>query len=169
MRNRHVTEFIDEYLHGGMDHAARAAVDAHLEACPTCRQALDSAVETSQVMRWLPNPAEAPKPGPDFYYRVQAAIEQQQSQGWLTSWTAALQPRLALPFVAMGVLLLAWVISLPQRGSAITTVQAEGWEEVEYPADDFAQMTYSDDGDEERHDRMMDDLVELPDTPANMP
>jgi anti-sigma factor RsiW len=160
MRN-HVTEFLDDYLLGGMDPAARASVEAHLAGCRSCRAALEAAREASEVMRWLPNPEAPPPPGPDFYYRVQASIEKQQSRGWLLNWTAGLQPRLAVPALMMGLLLLALMV-IPRRGTARVSGPTDGWEEVEFPSADFAAMTYSNDHDEAPHDRMMYDLVETP-------
>ena len=163
MNKAHIENCLEEYLQGGMDHAARAGVEGHLAVCRGCRQALESAQDAIAVMRWLPNPEAPPQPGPDFYYRVQASIAQQQSQGWLVSLTASLQPRLALPFAMMAMLLLAWMITLPQRDAAVTAQSADALREVEYPSADFAQMTYSDDRDEARHDRMMDEIFDAPD------
>lgn len=157
MSNRHVIELMDDYLRGGLDPESRTRVEAHLLACHSCRRALDSAGQSSAIMRWLPPPEAAPTPGPDFYYRVMDSIEREQRRGWLMNWAAGLHPRLAVPFLAMGLLLLAWVVSLPRNGQAWTS---DGWDEVEYPAADFAAMLYSDDSDAARHDRMMDDLFD---------
>lgn len=159
MSNRHVTEFIDDYLQGGMDHAGRAAVESHMSECAECRQSVEAARQSAALLRWLPHPDAPPQPGPDFYLRVQAAIESRQRRSWLLNWTSALQPRLALPAVMMGMLLLALLV-VPRRGTAHTVQSAEGWEEVEFPAADFAAMSYSDDGDELRHDRMMNNLFD---------
>jgi hypothetical protein len=157
MGNTHIREYIDEYLEGAMDAAGRGRFESHLSQCGSCRAALEDARDAISIMSWLPNPEVAPQPGPDFYYRVQASIENAQSGTWLTGWTVGLQPRLAIPILMMGMLLLAWMISLPRHGSAMNP---DGWEEVEYPSADFAQMTYFDDQDETRHDRMMNNLFE---------
>ena len=57
--------------------------------------------------------------------------------------------------------LLLVLMILPRR-AAHAVNPTEGWEEVEFPSADFAAMTYSDDVDESRHDRMMTNLFEAP-------
>ena len=153
----HIRESIDDYLQGAMDAASVVRFDSHVAHCRECREALSNARDASTMMSWLPHPEAAPQPGPDFYYRLQESIEKAQTGGWLVRWVVGLQPRLAIPALMMGMLLLAWMISLPRHGSAMTV---DGWDEVEYPSADFAQMTYSDDQDEARHDRMMDNLFD---------
>lgn len=160
MTDRHITRLMDEYLLGSLEPAARESVEAHLAGCRFCRTALDAALDASDVMRWLPNPQTAPVPGPDFYYRVQAAIEKEQSRSWLLRWTAGLQPRFAFPLVMMGLLLLAWMVSVPRRGAAGTPLAADGWREVEYPAADIASMAYTDDWDDAVQDRMMNNIFD---------
>jgi anti-sigma factor RsiW len=164
MVNNHITDRIDEYLLGSLDHAAQANVEAHLANCGACRLAVESNQEVSVVMSWLPNPEAAPQPGPDFFYRVQAEIERRQERSWLGNMVAVLQPRLALPFVMMGLLLVAWAVSLPQHSVAtLAPPKAVAWEEVEYPSADFSLLTYFDDRDEARYDRMLDSIVEASD------
>ena len=160
MELTHIRENIDEYLQGTLDPASLASFEGHLARCGDCRAAVGNAREASAMMSWLATPERAPQPGPDFYYRVQASIEKAQAGGWLVRWVAGLQPRLAIPVLMMGMLLLGWVISLPRHGSAMNP---DGWDEVEYPSADFAQMTYSNDQDEARHDRMMDNLFDAVD------
>lgn len=160
MELTHIRENIDEFLQGTLDAASLARFEGHVAQCQNCRQALADARDVAAIMIWLPNPEVAPQPGPDFYYRVQASIEKAQAGGWLVRWVVGLQPRLAIPVLMMGMLLLAWMISLPRHGSAMNP---DGWDEVEYPSADFAQMTYSDDQDEARHDRMMDNLFDAAD------
>ena len=160
MRTTHIRAHIDDYLQGTLNPAERERAEAHLASCHDCRRELDEARDAIAAMSWLPHPEAPPQPGPEFYYRVQASIEKAQSMGWLTRWSLALQPRLAIPILMMGMLLLAWMISLPRHGVAMT---ADGWQEVEYPSADFARMTYSDDQDEARHDRMMNNLIDAVD------
>jgi anti-sigma factor RsiW len=163
MTSKHIIGSIDDYLLGGLDHSGRAEFEAHVDSCRRCREALASARQAGRVMQWLPNPKAAPQPGPDFFYRVQASIQKQQAQSWLGNLVAGMQPRLALPFVMMGMLLLAWIVSLPQHSIATPAPKTIAWEEVEYPAADFSLLTYFDDRDDTRYDRTMESIVEDPD------
>lgn len=154
--SNHIRKQMDDYLNGDLSHAAREAFEFHLEDCRSCRTALHAARETSQVLGWLMTSDSPPQPGPEFYYRVQAAIERKQAQGWLGTLAATLQPRLVYPLAMMALLLVAWALSVPRTNAG------DAWDEVEYPSAEFAQMTFSNDLDEGNQDRMMENLVELP-------
>lgn len=152
MKNKHIREQIDEYLRGGLDHVSRSQVAAHLADCGGCRSAVAAARETSEVLGWMVPLEAPPQPGPEFYFRVQAAIEKEQSRGWLATLASTLQPRLVYPSAMMAVLMVAWMLSAPQSEAL------DGWDEMEYPSSEFAQMTFSNEGEAALDDPMIDNL-----------
>lgn len=54
--DRHVHDELSAYLDGELDHAARAAVDAHLPGCASCRATLDALRATIADLALLSEP-----------------------------------------------------------------------------------------------------------------
>jgi len=82
------------HFYGERDAAEGGRLDAHLEACPSCRAAWVELAETMQLV----DRAAAPEPGPGFervaWARVRAALPARR-RGW--TW------RVALPLAATAV------------------------------------------------------------------
>ncbi|HUP02972.1 MAG TPA: zf-HC2 domain-containing protein [Bryobacteraceae bacterium] len=78
-----ITDSLLEFVAGRLDGAARARVDAHLEACSACREFVDAHRAVWQSLdAW-----EAPPVSPDFDQRLYARIAAERS--W---WDRLLEP-----------------------------------------------------------------------------
>ena len=130
---------IEDYLSETLEPARRADLERHVAHCRSCQQALAAAQESRLCLEWLAPEDAPPQPGPDFYYRVQQSIERERLGGWFSSLAAAMRWRLAYPLAVLCLLLLAWSLTLDGRDS----LAYDGLAETEYPAAEFAQMSFS--------------------------
>jgi hypothetical protein len=152
----HVRDQVDEYLGRLLDPATQASFERHLGVCPGCQEALKAAQEARQCIDWLVPTEAPPQPGPNFYHRVAQSIEQKRAYGWFGTLAMTMRPRLAYPLVVLGLLLVAWTFTYEAR------VADDGLVAMEYPASEFAQMTFSDADEVSGQDLVMRTLVELP-------
>lgn len=117
----HVNDQIEDYLTGSLDGRAMKVLHRHIDQCRSCAKALREAREAQCYLKML-RPAEAaPVPGPDFYFKVQRAIQQKSGTDWLNGMTAMFQrPRFVYPllFLFLGLLVTAWSISSPSDWGA---------------------------------------------------
>ncbi len=109
----HVHDRLEEYLMDEMEPFAREIFENHVAKCRSCANRVRDARESQSYLAWL-RPMEAPpRPGPDFYRKLERSIERKASSGWLPNLAAMLQgPRLAFPllFLVLGLLLTAWTM-----------------------------------------------------------
>jgi anti-sigma factor RsiW len=132
----HVTGQIEDYCGGMLSADERTAFELHLAGCPRCKAELQAVTRAQQCLEWLV-PAEAPPvPGPYFYERVRQSIAMERSAGWLGNFVTAMQLRLAYPLAVLCLLLVAWTLTMESREPY------EGLIEFEYPAREFAQMSF---------------------------
>jgi len=73
-----VMESLDEFLAGALNPAAQREIEAHLNACDSCREEIRSLQEVSQWFLSLRS-EEIVKPAPGFYARAIAQIREQQA------------------------------------------------------------------------------------------
>lgn len=102
-RRRHPIgdEELNAYIDGELDAAARARVEAHLESCAACREAVDELRTVSQALQALPR-AQAPR---SFALR-EADVEPMPARqaGWLAGATPLLGGVATVAFLAFFVL-----------------------------------------------------------------
>jgi anti-sigma factor RsiW len=61
--NEHVSQWTGAYLDGELGADRRAQVEAHLAACPACRQELEGIRQLSTWLQGVPLPESLPSPG----------------------------------------------------------------------------------------------------------
>ena len=152
----HVRDQVDDYLRDVLDPGARGDFERHIAGCPSCQRAVETALDTRQYFQWLAPTEAPPEPGPDFYFRVRASIDQRLARSWLESLAAAMRPHLAYPLLLLGLLLVAWALTYQSREVE------EGLVAMEYPATEFAQMSSVYVDRTISQDLIMMNLVELP-------
>lgn len=154
----HARDQMDDYLRGLLTPAERECFARHVALCPSCQGALEESTDARQCLEWLAPTEAPPEPGPDFYFRVQQSIEHRFSQGWFNTLAASLRPRLAYPLVFLVLLLVAWALTYETREAD------DGLLAMEFPAAEFAQMSFSDVSADRSvsQDLVMMNLVELP-------
>jgi len=152
----HVRDQVDDYLRDVLDRGARQGFERHITGCPACQRAVETALDTRQYFQWLAPMDAPPEPGPDFYFRVRASIDQKLARSWLGSLAAAMRPRLAYPLLLLGLLLVAWALTYESREVE------EGLVAMEYPATEFVQMSSLEVERSVSQDLIMMNLVELP-------
>ncbi len=103
LRQRHAVgdEELNAYIDGELDDAARSRVEAHIESCAVCRDALDELRMVSQSLQSLAG-VQAPR---SFALR-EADVESAPAQpaGWLAGATPLLGGVAAVAFLAFFVL-----------------------------------------------------------------
>jgi len=109
-------------LESALEGQQDAEVAAHLEACASCRQALDLA---RQAQHWLTQTHEpAADPGPWFATRVMSRIREEQTKRVPSSIWAPIESfasRLAIGVGMILILLCAYVYETPRRQPVETT------------------------------------------------
>ncbi len=112
----HVEDALSAYLDGALPAAERAAVEAHLAACPACRTALAELRATQALLR------AAPRPAPPRSFALTPA----QAEALRSGRTRPAAARPATPRLAIGLrvaaaavfVLFATVLGSDLRGSA---------------------------------------------------
>ena len=111
---------LEASLDGSLLPSARRELEAHLEACPSCRQQLEGLRQTREWMKALVT-KELLAPAPGFYARVRSRVEE-QSQAW-PFWQLfpAFSRQLTVAVMMLLLLLGTYFVTLWQteRGSAI--------------------------------------------------
>ena len=80
MSCREFTEFLHDYLHGGLLAVVRAELDRHLAECPWCVAYLDSYQKTMRLARAaFPAAEEAPPPRDAPEELIQAILRARSS------------------------------------------------------------------------------------------
>jgi anti-sigma factor RsiW len=74
---KHATSELSAYLDGALDPAARARVEAHLEACPGCRTERDRLRAALALLARVPAP---PAPSPAFEQRFYARLATERAE-----------------------------------------------------------------------------------------
>jgi anti-sigma factor RsiW len=95
---------LEEYLSGTMGARSRDQFDAHLTACPRCREAVQGMKEISALFESVRPVDDAPVPADRFYARVVERIEGEERG---SIWLALLQPAFARRVAFASLLLLA--------------------------------------------------------------
>jgi len=153
---QHIKNQLDAYLDGLVDPATHADMDRHIVQCGSCRRAFEAARGARRCMDLL-MPVEAPpEPGPGFYARLEQSIERRMARNWFDSLGAVMRPRLVYPLLFLGLLAAAWTLTSDVREPD------EGLTAIEYPAAEFAQMTFTTAEHDVSEDMVMMNLVELP-------
>ncbi|MGH9657486.1 MAG: anti-sigma factor family protein [Bryobacteraceae bacterium] len=98
----------EQFLDGTLDHPGRAEFEAHLAACPACREVVASMREMSGLFQSLRSP-DAPAPDPGFYARLNRHIEQRQSS---SIWSVLLEPAFTRRLAFTSLLVLAMLGSV---------------------------------------------------------
>ena len=152
----HIIHRLDAYVEEMLDSASQELFERHVSACGSCRKALLAAREARECLDWL-LPVEAPPvPGPEFYARVEESIERKLSRNWFDDLGAAIRPRLVYPLIFLGLLAAAWTLTSEIREPE------EGLAAIEYPATEFAHMSFTSADTDLSEDLVMMNLVELP-------
>ena len=103
LRRRHPIgdEELNAYIDGELDDAVRSRVEAHVESCAACREAVDELRTVSQALQALPR-AQAPR---SFALR-EADVEPMPARqaGWLAGATPLLGGVVTVAFLAFFVL-----------------------------------------------------------------
>ncbi|MBI3935032.1 MAG: zf-HC2 domain-containing protein [Acidobacteria bacterium] len=152
---KHVLDRLDAYLEEMLDSRSLEQFERHVADCGFCRKALLAAREAGRCMDWLLAAEAPPVPGPDFYVRVQQSIDKRLSRNWFENLAAAVHPRLAYPMIFLGLLAAAWTFTYERWQPE------EGLAAIEYPATEFAQMSFTMADRELSEDLVMMNLVEL--------
>ena len=151
----HVLHRLDAYLEEMLDPRALEQFDRHVAVCASCRKALVAAREARQCLDWLKPDEAPPVPGPEFYVRVQQSIDKRLSHSWFENLGAVMRPRLAYPLVFLSLLIAAWTLTSDVREPE------EGLAAIEYPATEFAHMSFTTSDIQASKDLVMMNLVEL--------
>jgi anti-sigma factor RsiW len=131
-----LTEFLDNEI--GSDK--KVQVDAHLAACPECREFYAAALNVDAAIKRRPSPEE---PGPHVWGRICDAIQSRPEspfdvvQGWWEGFWGGYRPGLVYGSVAAA-LMVALVIVMPlalQRQQALAAADRE----------ELLQLVYADD------------------------
>ena len=152
----HIIHRLDAYLEEMLDPASQEQLKRHVSDCASCRKALLAAREARQCMGWLLPTEAAPVPGLEFYARVEQSIELKLSRNWFENLGAAMHPRLVYPLIFLGLLAAAWTFTSDLREPE------EGLAAIEYPATEFAHMSFTAADRDLSKDLVMGNLVELP-------
>jgi anti-sigma factor RsiW len=107
-----VRNHLEKMLEGRLPQALQNEMESHLAGCPECRQALESARETSRLLRLLIS-EDAPEPAPGFSFKVMQNIAESKASS--RSWFS---------FPAVRELALAAAMFLVLLGGYSLTVQA---------------------------------------------
>lgn len=103
LRRRHPIgdEELNAYIDGELDAAARSRVEAHIESCAVCREAVGELRAVSRALQSLPR-AQAPR----SFVLCEADVEPAPAQpaGWLAGATPLLGGVAAVAFLAFFVL-----------------------------------------------------------------
>ncbi len=122
-----VRTYLEASLDGSLLPSARRELEAHLEACPSCRLELEALGQTRQWMRALVT-KELVAPTPGFYARVQARVEAEKSQIW-PFWQLfpAFTQQLGLAVMALLLLLSTYFVtfSRTERGTATAALMQD--------------------------------------------
>jgi len=73
-----VMDSLEEYLAGALKPAAQREIEAHLNACDTCREEIRSMQDVSQLFVSLRS-EEIAAPAPGFYARVAAQVSEHEA------------------------------------------------------------------------------------------
>lgn len=107
----HVVDELSALLDGALAPPARAAVEAHLAGCATCRAERDRLSGALSALARLP---AAPEPSPYFSARLATRLAAEPPRG-LFGRLAALRWRLALPAGGLAAAALAGLLVIRQQ------------------------------------------------------
>jgi hypothetical protein len=134
--HREVRDHIEELLGGSKP----APTEAHLGACPECRETVDAMAQQAAALRQLKSPADLDTDlRPGFYARVMERIE---AEGPISIWNlfieSAFGRRIAVASLALALLLGVYLVTLERN--AEEPVVAGGAGEIQFAADGFDQI-----------------------------
>jgi hypothetical protein len=125
MKNEHIISLLEEQPLRRLSDRDRAAIEAHISACPACLKAYQAATVAAQVLQ--ARAAEIVEPTPFFKTRVMAALRAQQagqSSSFAALWRTA---RAAVAsMVAVVVILLTLNFYLSDSAPAANEVSENG-------------------------------------------
>jgi len=145
----HVAAALDDLLDGRAEHPGRAALEAHVAGCPSCR-ALVADVRAIRVAARTLEPIEPP---PAVWAAVRARVDSGRVAAsplsrfdrlvvWATGWGGVLQPAAAVAVLALLVSSLVWVgTRLGGAPPRLSAGQSGGSAPVEFAV---AEAEYSD-------------------------
>ena len=125
MKDRHITEVLDNVALASLSQTELSDIRAHAQECKPCGDAFAAAQVSAVVMR--ERAQVVIEPSPFFQTRVMAALREQQAvenvPAWLRLWRSsrALVSSMALTTVALAVL--SFMISAPATSSLDQTAQ----------------------------------------------
>lgn len=163
--NTHWTERLSEYLDGELAPAERAACDAHLALCATCRFALEDMQGVIAIAKADPEVMPVVDLWPEVLRRINGGNVVQFGPAKTTSTTGRRQISFTLPQLALAASLLIAVSSgvayiaagramtRPGGGPAETPIQAQA-EPMMAPSADIAPANFAD----AQFDRAVSDL-----------
>lgn len=152
----HIQDRLDAYLEELLDSASQERFERHVADCGSCQKSLAAAREARQYINWLGPAGTAPIPGPDFFYRVEQAIDRRISRNWFENLAGAMRPRLVYPLIFLALLAAAWTLTSDRPQPE------EGLAAIEYPTTEFAQMAFTTADPQVSEDLVMMNLVDLP-------
>jgi hypothetical protein len=121
-----IQEGLEDYLSGNTETRTYRELEAHLAACPTCREELAPLRAHSRLLRTLRAPEDV-EPRPGFYARLMDRIE---SQTRPTFWADFLEPVFARRLMVSSALLLLllggylFTTDIPVTGQDAATPEA---------------------------------------------
>ena len=122
-----VRTYLEASLDGSLLPSACRELEAHLEACPSCRLEMEELRQTRQWMKALVT-KELVAPAPGFYARVQARVEAEKSQVW-PFWQLfpVFTQQLGFAVIALLLLLSTYFVTLSQteRGTAMAELMQD--------------------------------------------
>lgn len=143
MKDKHITEVLDNAALATLSESELAEVRAHVEGCETCRNAFAAAQVSAVVIK--ERAQVVIEPSPFFQTRVMAAWREQQAvenvPAILRLWRSsrALVSSMALATVTLGAL--SFVVSAPATATSDQTASAYSAESVIFGQDDD-QLSY---------------------------
>jgi hypothetical protein len=158
--DRHIVERLEAYLEQTLEPAGQLHFERHVARCGSCRAALEAEREARRCMNWLLPTEAPPQPGPDFYVRVQQSIDDRLSLDWFSALAAAMRPKLAYPMIFLLLLAGAWNYTYDSAVAAPPV--EEGLTAMEFPAQEFTDLSFSHLEREASEDVVMMSLVALP-------
>jgi len=81
-----VMESLEEYLAGTLEPAELRAIEAHLSACGTCRQEMESIADVSQLLVSLRVEEEIFQPLPGFFAGVMERVSERKAVAGLAGF-----------------------------------------------------------------------------------
>lgn len=111
---------VQDFLDGELATGARADLEQHVAACPSCRALRDDLREITRVAGELPRHT----PRPQVWARIASRLEQEQAKRPAPFWTGARVMLAMAATLVVGVGASLWVLRAPAPGTQAAVTQS---------------------------------------------